>query len=176
MVLIFVRHGPAGSADGARWPDDRARPLSPRGNERTRLALKGLVRLVPRIDRVWTSPLVRAKETADILRRVASAPVPVEVVEELAPAGRALPLLREWVRRARDETLVVVGHEPDLSSFAAALSGLRASSLALKKPGVVGLSIEPGAGPGGASLAFFLPPRALRAMAHGKKPSRKVEA
>jgi len=176
MILIFVRHGPAGSADGARWPDDRARPLTPRGMERTRLALKGLVRLVPQIDRVWTSPLVRARETADLLRRAAKTPPPVEVVDELAPDGRALPLLREWARRAKDETLVVVGHEPDLSSLAGALSGLRAGGLALKKAGAVGLTIEPGAGPGGASLAFFLPPRALRAMAPGKRPSGKVDA
>jgi phosphohistidine phosphatase len=176
MVLVFVRHGPAGSADAARWPDDRARPLTPRGADRTRLALKGLVRLVPTIDRVWTSPLVRARETADLLRRVAPTPPPVEVVEELAPAGRALPLLREWMRRAKDETLVVVGHEPDLSSLAAALSGLRAGGLALKKAGVVALTLEPGAGPASAGLAFFVPPRALRAMARGKKPSHKVES
>src|SRR5439155_12734802 len=116
----------------------------------------------------------RARETADLLRRVATAPPPVEVVEELAPSGRALPLLRECVRRARNETLLVVGHEPDLSTLAAALTGLRGASLELKKAGALGLEFEPGAGPAGGSLAFLLPPRALRAMAGRRKGSRKV--
>ena len=169
MVLVFVRHGPAGGADAARWPDDRDRPLTPKGIARTRRALKGLARLVPHADRIWTSPLVRARETAELAHRAWTAPPSVETVDELAPGGRALPLLREWIRRAPEETLLVVGHEPDLSALAATLAGLRAGGIELKKAGACGLTIEPGMGPGAATLAFLLPPRALRAMAQSRK-------
>jgi phosphohistidine phosphatase len=190
MVLVFVRHGPAGGADAARWPDDRDRPLTPKGIARTRRALKGLTRLVRHADRIWTSPLARARETAELARRAWSASPPVETLDELAPGGHALPLLREWIRRAHDETLVVLGHEPDLSSLAAALTGLKTGGLELKKAGAIGLAIEPGAGPGAATLTFLLPPRALRALARkgvgerdhgaprgeGKSAARKVTA
>src|SRR5690348_14291371 len=53
MLLVFLRHGPAGHADSSRWPDDRERPLTTKGIERTRRAAKGLTRLTGRIDRVW---------------------------------------------------------------------------------------------------------------------------
>src|SRR5262249_30158931 len=145
MLLVFLRHGPAGHADDSRWPDDRDRPLTPRGIERTRRSAKGLAGYVGRIDRIWTSPLARAQATAELLARASAPSPPFDVGEELAPGGRALSLVREWVRRAQGETLVVVGHEPDLSGLAAALAGLKPGALSLKKAGAVAIGIEPGA-------------------------------
>jgi phosphohistidine phosphatase len=169
MLLVFLRHGPAGHADSSRWPDDRERPLTTKGIERTRRAAKGLTRLTGRVDRVWTSPLARAQATAELLRRACAEPPPLDVVEELAPGGRALPLVREWVRRAQGETLVVVGHDPHLSDLAAGLSGLKTGGLALKKAGALAIEVEAGAPPSSGRLVWLLPPRALRALTRGRK-------
>jgi phosphohistidine phosphatase len=169
MLLVFLRHGPAGHADVSHWPDDRDRPLTPKGIERTRRAVKGLVRLTGRVDRVWTSPLARAHATAELVRKTCATAPPLDVVEELVPGGRALPLVREWVRRAQGETLVVVGHDPDLSDLAAALSGIKTGGLALKKAGALAIEIEAGAPPSSGRLVWLMPPRALRALTRGRK-------
>src|SRR5262245_36364533 len=67
MIILLFRHGPAGKADPARWPDDRVRPLTRRGVKRTTLAARGIATLVEKIDLVVTSPLIRAAETARLL-------------------------------------------------------------------------------------------------------------
>jgi phosphohistidine phosphatase len=169
MLLVFLRHGPAGHADASRWPDDRERPLTTRGSDRTRVAAKGLARLVGPIDRVWTSPLARAHATADLLVKATAPPPAIDLVEELAPGGRALPLVREWVRRAQGETLVLVGHEPALSDLAATVSGLKTGGLALKKAGALAITIDAGAPATSGQLLWLLPPRVLRALPRGRK-------
>ena len=169
MLLVFLRHGPAGHADASRWPDDRDRPLTTRGIERTRRAVRGLAGLLGRVDRVWSSPLARACATAELLRHAWAEAPALDVVEELAPGGRALPLVREWVRRAKGETLVLVGHEPDLSALAASLCGVEAHALGLKKTGALAVEFEPGASPTGGHLAWLVPPRVLRSLPRGRK-------
>jgi len=169
MLLVFLRHGPAGHADASRWPDDRDRPLTSRGTARTRRAAKGLSALLGKVDRVWTSPLVRAHATANLLVEACGGETPLDVVEELAPGGRALPLLREWVRRAQGGTLVVVGHEPDLSDLAAALSGLKTGGLTLKKSGAAAVEFAAGASASAGQLLWLLPPRILRTLPRRRK-------
>jgi len=112
--LVIVRHAEAASGE-----PDELRPLTAAGRETARalglrLADEGL-----EPDAVLTSPLLRARETAQELARPAGlAPEPDE---RLAPGATA-----EAVRAAaqeRGETVIVVGHQPDCSRIAAALSG-----------------------------------------------------
>jgi phosphohistidine phosphatase len=67
MELLIVRHAIACERDTRRWPDDGARPLSPRGVVRARRAAAGLKKLELRPVRVLASPLVRTQQTAAIL-------------------------------------------------------------------------------------------------------------
>ena len=124
LDLLIVRHGPAGDRD--EWAktgkDDDERPLTPRGSREMRRAAKGLRLLVGSIDAIGTSPLVRARETAEILGRVFDVePDEARVIGD----GDRHGILR-WVRNAasvvakkrRGErmTIAIVGHEPDLSA------------------------------------------------------------
>ena len=164
MQLILVRHGPAGSADPERWPDDRKRPLSPRGRRRTSQAARGLARLVPHPDRVWTSSLLRARQTA---RRVVRALEPrpkVEIVGALAPGGDILARLAEHAQRMPEGTVVLVGHEPDLGHLAARLIGSDAIALPLKKAGACRIDVAGLPRRGAGTLVWFLSPRILRAL------------
>jgi phosphohistidine phosphatase len=167
MKLVLFRHGPAGRRDVKRWPDDRERPLTGIGKKRTRKAAAGIARLEPKLARIWTSPLVRARETAERLAQAYDPPLKITVVEALAPGMDPLHDLITESRRAPGETIALVGHEPDLGTLAGRLVGREAGGLPLKKAGACHIEF---AGPvrGGAGLLdWFLPPRVLRRL--GKK-------
>ncbi|MDE2038957.1 MAG: histidine phosphatase family protein [Elusimicrobia bacterium] len=72
MELLLMRHGPAG--DSRRWlargRADAERPLTETGRRKTRRAAEGLARLLPRLDLIASSPLLRARQTADALARL----------------------------------------------------------------------------------------------------------
>jgi len=115
MWLVIIRHAKAEDAlDFARTgqPDAR-RPLTDSGRKRMRRAVAGLIREVEFIDVLASSPLLRARQTAEI---VAEAYVGRTVIELdlLAPGGEP-EQLRAWLRGQRDDVVVaIVGHEPDL--------------------------------------------------------------
>jgi len=166
MLRVYViRHAPACERDRKRWPDDRRRPLTPEGVRKFRKAAAGLARMAPSVDRVLTSPLARARETAEILAREAGWPPAVESAA-LAPgagAARALAALRDQ----RVETLAAVGHEPGLSELLAL--GIAAAGgevrFALKKGGAACICFPSEVGPGRGHLEWLLAPRTLRALA-----------
>jgi phosphohistidine phosphatase len=111
MRLAIVRH-----AEAAPGSPDNLRPLTPRGKQQAReLGRRLEVELGPP-DAVLSSPLLRARETAEALGL--GTPVPDE---RLAP-GATAEQVREAVQ-GRGETIVVVGHQPDCSRIAAALGG-----------------------------------------------------
>jgi phosphohistidine phosphatase len=166
MQLILFRHGPAGHPDPSRWPDDRARPLTERGEEKTRAAAKGLARLLGDGTRVWTSPLARAHRTAEILV-AANGGHPPHVVAALASGGSVRSLLEQLAaasRAAPEGTIVVVGHEPELGRLAGLLLVDSGRALPLKKAGACALSFDGVPGKQLGDLEWFLPPRVLRAL------------
>jgi phosphohistidine phosphatase len=114
VQLVIVRHAEAASGE-----PDELRPLTAEGREAARALGEQLAREGVRPDAVLTSPLLRARETAQELARPAG--LEPEPDERLAPGATA-----ESVRAAaqeRGETIVVVAHQPDCSQIAAALTG-----------------------------------------------------
>ena len=114
VQLVIVRHAEAASGE-----PDELRPLTPAGREAARALGQRLADEGLEPDAVLTSPLLRARETAQELARPAG--LEPEPDERLAPGATA-----EAVRAAaeeRGETVIVVGHQPDCSRIAAALAG-----------------------------------------------------
>jgi phosphohistidine phosphatase len=114
VQLLIVRHAEAASGE-----PDELRPLTPDGRAAARALGERLAREGFHPDAVLTSPLLRARETAQELARPAG--LEPEPDERLAPGATA-----EGVRAAageHGETVVVVGHQPDCSRIAAALTG-----------------------------------------------------
>lgn len=166
MQLILFRHGPAGRPDPSRWPDDSARPLTPRGEEKTRAAARGLARALPAAAAVWTSPLVRAARTAEILARELDSRGP-RTVAGLASGGSERALLELLAATVADDaaaTIVLVGHEPELGRLAGSLLVDPARALPLKKAGACALSFDGAPGKKLGDLKWFLSPRLLRAL------------
>src|SRR4051812_43332383 len=111
-----------------------------------RRVAEGLATLVSKIDRLATSPLVRAVQTAEIVgSQYDCDPV---TVEALAPGNDPGEVVR-WLRGQRGDTIAVVGHEPDLSTLACYLLTAKPSSfLTLKKSGTCLIDLDDPPGPG----------------------------
>jgi phosphohistidine phosphatase len=115
MELLLIRHAIAFERDRERWADDGARPLSPSGTRRSRKAAAGLKELCKVPDRLLTSPLVRARQTAKILTELAGWP-PAEIAPELTPGEGAAAVLSR-LGKDRSKRVAIVGHQPDLSAL-----------------------------------------------------------
>ena len=168
MLIVLFRHGPAGSADPSRWPDDALRPLTPRGEERTRRSALGLRRLLDApVALVMTSPLARAAGTARIVAHATEA-AKRETLDALAPGGSFRKTLAALAPLTDAEVVVLVGHEPDLGKLAGVLLFGAPSALPLKKAGACAIECDGEPQPGRGVLRWFAPPRLLRRVA-GKK-------
>lgn len=134
MQLYLVRHAPA--APSSAIFDDTARPLTRDGVARMRRSVKGLADFGLRLDEIWTSPLLRARQTADLLMAGIDSSVGVRVVNSLEPAGEFEALVQQ-LREFDRENIALVGHEPYLGEFATLLiTGQRTHALRFKKGGV----------------------------------------
>ncbi len=162
MRLLIVRHAiavPRGTAGIA----DRDRPLTPRGEERFRLAAAGLARVTPPPDLLLSSPWKRAWQTALLASEAWGGPEPREAP---ALAGGSFEELGEVLEEVRSAAMVaVVGHEPHLSDLLARLLGTgTGESLTFKKGGAALVELAGSLREGG-SLLWYLQPRILRKLA-----------
>ena len=166
LDVYLIRHA-AAEERGPAWPDDDLRPLSAEGRAGMGKAARGLVRLGVTFNVILTSPLVRARQTADVVAEAFDARPPIVVVDALAPGGGDADLLVELTKHSHRRGIALVGHEPDLGELAARLVGSR-RALAFKKGAVCRIGMEsltesiPPARPG--TLRWFLTPAILRAI------------
>ncbi|MBD2326607.1 phosphohistidine phosphatase SixA [Alkalinema sp. FACHB-956] len=159
--LYLIRHGLAGQFGD--YADDAARPLTPEGVQKTRKIARRLHEVDVRVDRLLTSPYLRAKQTAEILQEEGMS-TDVELLDCLAPEGNFthwLEVLQAWQSVAKP--IAIVGHEPDLSQAAERLVfGSVINRLVLKKAGAIGLELPTtGALVGKGTIFWLTPPRLL---------------
>ena len=151
MILYFLRHGKAGSP---RAKNDDARKLTDAGVAALRSAAPLWRRLNLRPDVVLSSPLPRALQTAELFcEAVGGAPI---TDERLRPGATWGDLARAMAAHPDARRVMFVGHEPDLSSAACALSG--AASVRMRKGGLACLEFYGTPEPGGAEIAWLLDP------------------
>jgi phosphohistidine phosphatase len=161
--IYLVRHGVA-AEQGPEFPNDDERPLTSDGIERMRVEVLGLRELDVRLDRVLTSPLVRAVQTAEILAAGIGCEAPLVTVDALRPGGRYDALLAALRRHGNDRSVALVGHMPSIGDIAARLIGAKAP-LAFKKGGICCIETDDLPPSSAGELRWFVPPRALRALA-----------
>ena len=165
MQIYLVRHGIAvdiGTHDVTR---DQDRMLSDEGLRRTRWAALGIKELCGRVPRVISSPLIRAKETAEIMAEVLGSAQTVEVCLELAPAGDLTRLIGQLEFMGPD-SVMLVGHMPDLGKLASMLlSGTHHLNIEFKKGACCFISFPGAVRPGQGRLEWLMQPKALRSIA-----------
>lgn len=153
MDLILLRHGKAVDFH----PDgDAARELVDKGREQSRKAARLLMGAgkLPAI--VLTSPLARARQTAEEFCQTAGLPGPL-VQGWLACGMDPAAAMLELAGFSEFRSVAIVGHEPDLSEFIARCLGCPSGSVKMKKGALACLRITPPARVG--TLRFLIPPK-----------------
>jgi phosphohistidine phosphatase len=166
LELYLVRHGLA-EERGADYPDDSERPLTTDGIAQLKRAAKALNARDVRIDHRHTSPLVRTRQTAEILAEHLASRPPVSNADALAPGGSAAAVIaaviHELASHAGKGRLAAVGHEPDIGELAARLIGSR-TAIPFKKGAICRIDFEALPPKGAGQLRWFATPKMLRRM------------
>ncbi len=159
-TLYIVRHAYAGQHGDPRYPDDALRPLTSQGAKQFRKFAKKLARrgFVPGM--VATSPLVRCRQTAELVCERVEPPPELTELDALEPGSR-LGELVEWSNRQQAETLAWVGHAPDVDQLAAALLGMNDSAIAFAKGAAAAIAFDGPLVPGQGELLWFVKPKLL---------------
>jgi phosphohistidine phosphatase len=165
MDIYLIRHAIAASRDFDQWPDDRDRPLTPKGEQQFRRAARGLGKIVPPVDQVFSSPLERAWRTAEVLRAELHWPQPA-AWPQLEPDRSPQQVVLALGPHASLAAVALVGHEPGLSElFSFLLAGPRSRmDVEMKKGGVARLEVDGAPQAGAATLKWLLTPKVLRAL------------
>src|SRR4051812_49673163 len=166
MKVLVIRHAIAEDREvfAETGRDDAMRPLTAEGSRKMRRAARGLRQIVPVIDELVASPLTRASETAEIVRRQYEIDR-VETADVLRP-GTSLDDVVSWLAQRNAEMVAIVGHEPDLSRLTTYLvSGIDRSAVQLKKGGACLIAFEDRPSPGAGCLIWSVPPGILRDLA-----------
>jgi phosphohistidine phosphatase len=161
MRLVLIRHA-AAVPSGTPGIGDDERPLTRQGERKFQRAARGLARLEPRPAAILTSPLPRARRTAEIAAAAWGRRRPLD--EPALAGGRFEDWEQALAGLGSVARVVIVGHEPHLSGFLARLIGARPERLGFRKGGVAIVEV-PGSLQAGGQLLAFLAPRTLRALA-----------
>jgi phosphohistidine phosphatase len=164
VALLVIRHAVA--MEREEWaptgqPDEQ-RPLTEDGRREMKGVARQLRRIIPEIDVLATSPLVRARQTAEIVAK-AYDQMEIATVDALSPGG-SRPKILAWMRERADQRMAVVGHAPDLDQLVAWLvTGQSKPFLALRKGGACLLSLSTNdLAPGHAELRWLITPKLVR--------------
>jgi phosphohistidine phosphatase len=136
MDIFLVRHAKS-DYDWERWPSDEVRPLSKKGRKRQKLVAQGMKKLGIDFDEIWCSPYQRARETLEIIQEYVSPNIQPRFLSELVVWGdpsNVVKMIRKRFEQDPDLRLLLVGHNPNMSSVLQVLSGehieMRTSDLA----------------------------------------------
>ena len=160
LELYLIRHGVAAER-GADFPDDSKRPLTSDGISRLKKEAKALAELDVDFDLIISSPLARAKQTAEVFAQVMSSRPSVTLTDALAPAGTPAAVFQELSKHMRKARIALVGHEPNMGELAARLIGARAP-IEFKKGGICRIDFEVFPPKGTGQLRWLVQPKMLR--------------
>jgi phosphohistidine phosphatase len=168
MDCVLLRHGIAVERD--EWEGaDTDRPLTERGAKRVAQVAVGLNRLDVKPTHVFSSPLIRAIETAKIVHRSLRVRSAVQIVDALLPDAPPNQLLSVLQDLPPESCVLCIGHEPHLGLAASVmLSGRAMASFPMKKAGACLIELSAPAKPGRGILRWWMIPNQLKTMGKGK--------
>jgi phosphohistidine phosphatase len=171
MKLYILRHGDAGEAGDPRYKDAE-RPLTTKGIQRTKQLAHVLREMEISMDVIVSSPLTRARETAEIVARGLKLGEDVRISEHLAPSGSMEELVHQLnTIRPAPKNAMLVGHEPYLSGFISLLcTGGPGLPMVFKKGALSRLDLQVLSCGKCATLDWLLQPRVI-----GFNPPKRKE-
>jgi phosphohistidine phosphatase len=154
--IVLLRHGIAEEASAEKKDEDRG--LTSEGHARMKEIARGLERVLPKAQAIYTSPLLRAVQTALWVSKGYKSRVTINTTDALAP-GASPKDFRAFMESVAERRVIIVGHEPNLTRSMAALTGVDDAKLELKKGGCYGVRLL---SDGTGALEWMLAPRVLR--------------
>ena len=162
MEIYILRHGIAVDRGTPGYKKDGDRPLTEDGIDKIHQVVEAMLAMELKFDLILSSPYVRAAETAKIV--AGELDEEVTFTEFLLPDGNPLELIRE-INDNKPQSVLLVGHEPDLSRLMSLLiSGESEAAIELKKGGLSKLTAEKLMFGQCATLHWLLTPKQLRAL------------
>lgn len=155
MDLFLMRHAVA--AGQLPNQDDGQRPLTEEGQRHQRLVVQALAPLLGPLDHLLTSPLVRARQTSDIVAEALGYTGRIHETTVLAEDCTVRAVCNLLYGYSDDARVLCVGHEPDMSRLSAVFLDAQGRSTIAFQPGsVIGLTFRGRPKPGSAILHFFV--------------------
>jgi phosphohistidine phosphatase len=152
--IVLLRHGLAEDATPDKKDEDRG--LTAEGHARMKQIARGLEAALPKALAIYSSPLLRAVQTALWVSKAYHSRANVITTDALSPSATPKQFVA-LVKSIKERRAVIIGHEPVLTQGLGALVGV--DGLELKKGGCYGVRLLPD---GSALLEWMLPPRILR--------------
>ena len=172
MELIIIRHAEAVPRGQSDVNADADRALTEHGHAQAHALMPALQGRVARLDVILTSPLLRARQTAeDLLERWPDPKPALRQCEELAPDAKPGKLARV-LRKLRKEWVALVGHQPDLSAHIAWLIGSKKAQLDLAKAGIARITCAESPDKGTGTLVWLITPEWFM----GQRPAFAVDS
>jgi len=161
MLIYLIRHAIA-VPHGTPGVEEHDRPLTPDGVRKMHRNIRGLLRLGVKFDEIWTSPLVRARQTAELLADDMHFRKTIHDVDDLRPGADFTLLAHALGELGPKRRLALVGHEPDLGELATwLLTGLRSSAIQFKKGGAACIEADHFDPPSDNLLHWLLTPKQM---------------
>jgi phosphohistidine phosphatase len=166
--LYLLRHAIAANKDDPAFESDSERPLTKKGIKKFRKAARGIERLGVSFDAILSSPLVRARQTADLVAEILGQESAVDEMPALAPESSPEQLVSELSSVEGKEHVMLVGHEPFLGNLAGFLLTRKNDSdvrIPLKKGGICRIEIDTVPPTQAGTMHWLLTPKQLRMIA-----------
>lgn len=158
MNLYLIRHADALAIGVNGTTEDADRPLSERGEKEAKLVAKALRKQKAGLDKLISSPFVRARQTADAILHNWDGPPPELVVcDDLVPDGK-LRKLAKFVRETGGDNVGMVGHLPHIALWAGWLIGGKKTQVEFAKAGIAYISCGDGPRKGMGVLQWLVTP------------------
>ena len=163
MEIYIVRHAIAMERDEWKGSDEK-RPLTEKGKKKMEQIAQGLAALEVDFTHIFSSPLVRAQQTAEILQKTLKIGHRDET-DSLVPSGDPAAIIPFLNKLPDDAKVALVGHEPNVSELLSyLLSGQHKSFSMFKKGGVAMLEAFSPPRAGQLTLRWFMEPNHLVAI------------
>ena len=163
MDLYLLRHGKA-EPYGQAYPSDHLRPLMEKGKRRTKRSVKGMKAADVNVDLIVSSPILRARQTAEIVHDGLGIKKPIEYSDSLA-SGSVTGVMSAIQAYYSYDGVMLVGHEPTLSELISTMSsGMYHVAFNLKPGGLCKLRVDTARIAQSATIEWFVTPKQLVAM------------
>ncbi len=159
-MLYIVRHAWAGHFGDPDYPDDRKRPLTDEGGDRFRRVVDTLAERGFQPQVVATSPLIRCRQTAELISQCVPGNPQVVALDALEPDSDLAEMVH-WTNRQDARDVAWVGHAPDVGHMVAALVGNGVAHIRFAKGAVAAIEFTGNIAQRGGVLRWLLTAKVL---------------